>query len=126
MCVCVCVCVYFTTISKGAAEGEIIFGPDPVPLCASQDFLLWEPQNCVFGVDVAGVSFQRRQMLSFKVSPIPGREQQKTLGQSGVLMQPECTTQSQRPLGPDADSLPNASVTLGSFLNLSEHQLPLL
>ena len=70
MCVCVCVCVYFTTISKGAAEGEIIFGPDPVPLCASQDFLLWEPQNGVFGVDVAGVSFQRRQMLSFKVGPI--------------------------------------------------------
>ena len=70
VCVCVCVCVYFTTISKGAAEGEIIFGPDPVPLCASQDFLLWEPQNGVFGVDVAGVSFQRRQMLSFKVGPI--------------------------------------------------------
>ena len=46
-------------------------------------------------------------MLSFKVSPIRGREQ-KTLGQSGVLMQPGCTTQSQRPLGPDADSLPNA------------------
>lgn len=46
---CVCVCVYFTTISKGAAEGEIIFGPDPVP-CASQDFLLWElPELCVWG-----------------------------------------------------------------------------
>ena len=66
--VCFLLCVYFTTISKGAAEGEILFGPGPVPLCASQDFLLWEPQNCVCGVYVAGVSFQRRQMLSFKKS----------------------------------------------------------
>jgi len=56
--------VYFTTILKedkgeGEAAGEILFGPGPVPLCPGLHFLLWEPHNWEFGVDVAGVTFQR-------------------------------------------------------------------
>lgn len=44
----------------------------------------------MFGVDVAGVSFQETN-AEFQSQPNSRREQQKTLGQSGVLMQPECT-----------------------------------
>lgn len=74
--------VYLTTISKdeaiaGRGEGGIPSGPGPVPLCASLDFWLWEPQNWDFEVDVAGVSFQRRQILSFKVGTVRGSEQQQ-------------------------------------------------
>ena len=68
-CVCVCVCVCFTTISEGAAEGEITFGPDPVPLCASQDFLLWEPQTCVFGVDVGWCILSEETNAEFQSQP---------------------------------------------------------
>lgn len=74
--------MYFTTLlieggGGEAAAGEILFGSGPVPLCPSLGFLLWEPQNWDFGVEVASVTFQRRQTPSFKLSTIRGSEQQQ-------------------------------------------------
>ena len=66
--------MYFTTILKQKKEGgeaaarEVLFGPGLVPPCPGLDFLPWKPHSWEFGVDVAGVTFQRRQTPNFNVS----------------------------------------------------------
>lgn len=76
---CVCVCVYFTTISKGAKWKEKSYLDQTLfPSVLARDFLLWDLRIvCVWGG--CGWCISRRQMLSFKVSPIPGAlNEQKT------------------------------------------------